>query len=207
MAKITNTGVHIVEGSAAASDTGGESQIWVKSDTPSSLYHTDDAGTDFRINGTTVGTENTTTGGSSILFSGIPAGVKRISLMISGVSTSSTSDWIITLGDSGGLETSGYLGSCTNENGAVKAAFTAGIGIMTNSAAADTHTGVVDLYLEDSANNTWISRSTVVQEDAGSLDYGAARKSLDGVLTQVNFTTAGGSDTFDANNGVNIQFA
>jgi hypothetical protein len=65
----------------------------------------------------------------------------------------------------------------------------------------------VDLYLEDSANNTWISRSTVVQEDAGSLDYGAARKSLDGVLTQVNFTTAGGSDTFDANNGVNIQFA
>ena len=205
MSKITNVGLHLVESSAAISDTGGESQIWVKSDTPSSLYHTDDAGNDHRL-GITLGTESTTTGGSSIVFSGIPSGVKHITVMISGVSGSGTSDWIIRIGDSGGLHSSGYLGACTNGNEAVKAAFTAGIGILVNGTAADTHTGVVNLYLEDASNNTWVSQSYVVQEDSGSLDDGAARVSLDSDITQLSLTTAGGSDTFDANNGINIQF-
>ena len=154
----------------------------------------------------TLGTESTTTGGSSIVFSGIPSGVKHITVMISGVSGSGTSDWIIRIGDSGGLHSSGYLGACTNGNEAVKAAFTAGIGILVNGTAADTHTGVVNLYLEDASNNTWVSQSYVVQEDSGSLDDGAARVSLDSDITQLSLTTAGGSDTFDVNNGINIQF-
>ena len=154
----------------------------------------------------TLGTESTTTGGSSILFSSIPSGVKKITVMISGISSSSTSDWIIRIGDSGGLHSSGYLGACTHEGASVKAAFTAGIGILVNGAAADTHTGVVTLYLEDESNNTWVSQSMVVQEDSGSLDDGAARVSLDSDITQLSLTTAGGSDTFDANNGINIQF-
>ena len=80
MAKITNTGVFIAEGSAAAADVAGSSQIWVKSDTPSSLYHTDDAGTDFRINGITVSAEQSPTSGTSVDFTGIPSGVRNIKI-------------------------------------------------------------------------------------------------------------------------------
>ena len=71
MAKITNTGVHIVEGSAAISDTGGEGQIWVKSDAPSSLYHTDDAGNDIRMGGFMVTAEVATTSGNSVAVTGL----------------------------------------------------------------------------------------------------------------------------------------
>jgi hypothetical protein len=34
----------------------------------------------------------------------------------------------------------------------------------------------------------------------------AGAKTLSGELTQLRVTTAGGSDTFDANGGMNIQF-
>ena len=148
MAKVTNTGVHIVEGSAAAADTGGEGQIWVKSDTPSSLYHTDDAGTDFRINGTTVSAEQATTSGTSIDFTGIPAGVKRVTLLGHSVSGSGTDEFMVQLGDSGGIETSGYLGRYgrISGTGAATEGSTAGL-IMFNDAAALLNEIVVQLWL------------------------------------------------------------
>ena len=42
-------GIYLVEQAAAAADTAGEGQIWVKNDTPSGLYYTDDAGTDVHL--------------------------------------------------------------------------------------------------------------------------------------------------------------
>lgn len=44
-------GLFLEEASAAAADVAGQGQIWVKDDTPNSLYFTDDAGTDFLISG------------------------------------------------------------------------------------------------------------------------------------------------------------
>jgi len=43
------TGLKIKEQSAAAADTAAYGQIWVKSDTPNTLYYTDDAGTDTQL--------------------------------------------------------------------------------------------------------------------------------------------------------------
>ena len=57
-----------------------------------------------------LGTSKSATG-TSVEFAGIPSGVKRITVMLNGVSTSSTSPMQIQLGDSGGYETSGYNGS------------------------------------------------------------------------------------------------
>ena len=205
MAKITNTGVHIVEGSAAASDTSGESQIWVKSDTPSSLYHTDDAGTDFRINGITLSAENTTTGGSTLDFTSIPPGVKQIHIMMQTISGSGTSDMIVQIGDSGGFETSGYVGASwsantTNQN------YTDGFGIHANHSASNTYESVVSLYLADSSNNTWCSNGVTGRSDSGGAGIFSGTKSLSGVLTQVRVTHQNGSDTIDANSGISIQF-
>jgi hypothetical protein len=206
MAKITNTGVHIVEGSAAASDTGGESQIWVKSDTPSSLYHTDDAGTDFRINGTTVSAEQATTSGTSIDFTGIPAGVKRITLLGHSVSGSGTDEFMVQLGDSGGIETSGYLSRYgrISGTGAATEGSTAGF-IMFNDAASLLNEIVLQLFLQDVTNNTWVATYSVAVQSTTITSWGAGSKALNGTLDRVRLTHVSGSDTFDAG-AASIQF-
>lgn len=51
------------------------------------------------------------TSGTSIDFTGIPSWVKRITVMLSGVSTNGSSAVQIQLGTSSGATVSGYLGS------------------------------------------------------------------------------------------------
>ena len=206
MAKITNTGVHIVEGSAADADTGGEGQIWVKSDTPSSLYHTDDAGTDFRINGTTVSAEQATTSGTSIDFTGIPAGVKRVTLLGHSVSGSGTDEFMVQLGDSGGIETSGYLSRYgrISGTGAATEGSTAGL-IMFNDAAALLNEIVVQLWLQDATNNTWASAHVITVQSTTIMSWGGGTKALSGTLDRIRLTHVSGSDTFDAG-AASIQF-
>jgi len=55
------------------------------------------------------GTAVASTSNTSIDFTSIPAGVRRITVMFDAVSTSGTSNWLIQLGDSGGIENTGYL--------------------------------------------------------------------------------------------------
>ena len=195
MAKITNTGVFIVEGSAAAADVAGSSQIWTKSDTPSSLYHTDDAGTDFRINGTTVSAEQATTSGTSIDFTGIPAGVKKITVCFTGVSMSGSANYLIQLGDAGGIETSGYLGLTGTSSTRVLS--TAGLILFSGGAS--------DFYLANSASFKWVGKGIITRSDSTDYGFGSTSKTLSQELTQVRITAVNGSDTFDA--GVaSIQF-
>jgi len=194
MAKITNTGVFIVEGSAAAADVAGSSQIWTKSDAPSSLYHTDDAGTDYRINGITVGTDTASTSGSSIDFTGIPAGVKRVTLSFENVNGSGTEDWLVRLGDSGGIETTGYTGH--GERNGTTIRITNGFALMDGYSANEEYDGFCALWLKDAANNTWAQNGALGGVDADNVRRTSlGMKSLSGVLTQVRVMTAG-SDTF-----------
>jgi len=203
MSKITNTGVFIVEGASAAADVAGSGQIWVKSDAPSSLYYTDDAGTDFRMGGITLGAPTATTSGTSIDYTGIPAGVKRLILLFAGVSGTSGTRYLVQIGDSGGLETSGYTSSTwAPDNSATES--TAGY-IMTDTlAAGHLVDGVLELLLEDSSNNTWVAFGLTTYSTAGA-SYEAGKKSLSGVLDRVRLTTTSGSDAFDAGS-LNIQF-
>ena len=207
MSKITNTGVFIPEGSAAAADVAGSSQIWTKSDVPSSLYHTDDAGTDFRINGTTVSAEQATTSGTSIDFTGIPVGVKRVTLLCNSVSVSGGNEFLVQLGDSGGVETSGYLSRYGRISGASPATegSTAGF-IMFNDDAPLLHEIVVDIYLQDATNNTWVGMFIEAVNSTTIMAYGGGSKSLGGTLDRIRLTTAAGSETFDAG-AASIQFS
>jgi hypothetical protein len=58
----------------------------------------------------TLATAVATTSGTSIDYTGLPAWVKKITVSFQGVSTNSTSLWLLQLGTSGGVTTSGYLG-------------------------------------------------------------------------------------------------
>jgi hypothetical protein len=145
------------------------------------------------------------TSGTSIDFTGIPAWVERITVMFSGVSTSGTSIKQIQLGDSGGFEATGYLGSgiqLTDGSSVNSGASTTGIQIRSALAADVLHGAVI---ITNITGNTWVAHGTLTDSSrlAGYLVGG--NKTLSDVLTQVRITTVNGTDTFDAGS-INIIY-
>lgn len=156
----------------------------------------------------TSGTSQATTSGTAIDFTGIPSWVKKITISIVGVSTSGTSALAVQIGDSGGIEGTGYLGCGANlPNAASISALnsTAVFLCMQSNAAAAVYHGACVLTLVDAATNTWAFASTLGRSDTASVQVGAGSKSLSATLDRVRLTTAGGVDTFDAGS-VNILY-
>lgn len=139
--------------------------------------------------------------GTAVSFTGIPSWVKRISIQFVGISTNGTSPIIIQIGDSGGFETSGYLGAASGIAGAVTTSlYTDGFGIYNTAggAATDILHGRVVLELEDTANFTWVASVHLSKSDNAFTCNGSGSKSLTAALDRVRITTQGGTDTFDA---------
>lgn len=166
-----------------------------------------DAGLTPNSNLIVLGTVQTTTSGTTVDFTGIPSGVRRITIMFAGFSTSGTSNIMIQLGDSGGFETSGYLGATTTVASATpsSATITSGLPVTNAIAAASILHGSVTLSLMNSAAFTWVSSGVTALSNAATTHIAAGSKSLSAELTQVRITTVGGSDTFDAGS-INISY-
>ena len=155
----------------------------------------------------TSGTAVASTSGTSIDFTGIPSWVKRITVMFQGVSTTGASKTIIQLGDSGGVETSGYLGSSTFADGSGTAEnFSSGFifSMRTGGTAAIRH-GVIVLSLVDSSTNAWAEMGNIGSSDTAAVTVSAGSKALSATLDRVRITTVSGTDTFDAGS-INILF-
>lgn len=152
-------------------------------------------------------TSQASTSGTAITFSSIPSGTRRITIMLSGVSTSGTSNVMVQIGDSGGVETSGYLGAATTIAGATPATanFTTGFGVQATTAAATISHGSIVLDLMNAATFTWAARAVVGHSNATNVSIGAGVKSLTAELDRVVITTVGGADTFDAGS-INISY-
>ena len=147
------------------------------------------------------GTAVASTSGTSIDFTGIPAGVRRITVMLNEVSTSGTSDFLIQLGDSGGIETTGYLSTSSRfATGVTTTANTNGFGLA--SVATDVKAG--HIVLTNISGNIWIASGTV-KRATDSFAVVAGSKTLSDVLNQVRITNANGTDTFDAGS-INILY-
>jgi hypothetical protein len=153
------------------------------------------------------GTAVASTSGTSIDFTGIPSWVKRITIMFQGVSTNGTSKTIIQLGDSGGIETSGYLGSAAFADGTAAAEnFSLGFifSMRTGGTAAIRH-GIVVLSLVNSSTNAWAEMGNIGSSDATAITVSAGSKALSATLDRVRITTVNGTDTFDAGT-INILY-
>jgi hypothetical protein len=146
-------------------------------------------------------TETASTSGTSVDFTGIPAAATEITVSLAGVSTNGTSNIILQLGDSGGIETSGYTGSyfivaggLVTSNGAPTTYF-----LLGQSAAANLTYAAVTLRRLVSSSNTWVcsaqgSRNT----GGGEMTITVGSKPTSAALDRVRVTTANGTDTFDA---------
>jgi hypothetical protein len=150
-------------------------------------------------NGIASGT-SVTASGTSVDFTSIPSWVKRITVMLNAVSGSGTSNFMIQLGDSGGVETTGYTGAVERIDNIL--GFSSGFILMFNNLAATTNT--IQVVISNINSNNWICSFISARSD-NAVSYGAGVKSLSDVLTQLRITTVNGTDTFDAGS-INILY-
>jgi hypothetical protein len=157
----------------------------------------------------TSGTAVASTSGTSIDFTSIPSWVKRITVMFSGVSTSGTSLPMIQLGDSGGVETTGYAAGSSQFAPAtiVTAGYTTGFTIRTDALAVVVMDGFITINLFTSASNTWVAGGTIYAPTTNPAYMAtvSGAKSLSATLDRIRITTVNGTDTFDAGS-VNILY-
>lgn len=137
-------------------------------------------------------------GQTEIDFTGIPAGVRRITIKFRGLSLSGTDKFLIQIGDSGGFETSGYVSTTAGigaAGGTSVATSTSGFVVWAND-AADIVSGTMVLDLIDAATFAWVSSHSGKVATTASI-VGGGDKALSAELTQVRITRAG-TDTIDA---------
>jgi hypothetical protein len=151
------------------------------------------------------GTAVASTSGTSIDFTNIPAGVRRITVMFNGVSTNGTSNLLIRFG-AGSIDTTGYAsvnGAVLGTNATLISTDTSGHLISSSVSAATNQSGTAILSLIDS--NTWIVNGTSQRNDGISNNVTTTKTALSGSLDRVRITTVNGTDAFDAGT-INILY-
>lgn len=147
----------------------------------------------------TLAAEKPTTSGTSIDFTGIPTGVKRITVMLDGVSAGGTANLLLKIGDAGGIEESGYLSAVVVLDSApATALLTDGFGLMDEVENAKTYSGAITLTLQDAAAFEWVATSMIQDDAAVKVTISTGTKALTAELDRVRLTTTAGGDTFDA---------
>jgi len=151
----------------------------------------------------TTGTAVASTSGTSIDFTGIPSWVKRITIMLNGVSTNGTVPLLFQIGN-GSIVTTGYV-SGGSFQGASQGGTTSTAGFLNQNggAIADTTCGITTLV--NFGSNTWVSSSVSATGSSNFTYIGAGSKTLSGTLDRLRITTTNGTDTFDAGS-INILY-
>lgn len=159
----------------------------------------------------TLATPQATTSGTSIDFGSIPAGTKRITAVLNGVSTNGTSNLLIRLGTAGGIQTSTYVGAAYGGQNAGAQSLNAwadGVELQQGAivTAADVLVGTVTFTLMNSSSNIW-GVTGAMYRTGGTASYNTLNGTitLSGAVTTLRLTTANGTDTFDAGS-MNIAY-
>jgi len=146
------------------------------------------------------GTAVTLTNQSTVDFTSLPSWVKRITVMLDGVSLSGTDTPLIQLGYGGTptYVTSGYSGGTQNLTTApASGAGQPGNGFsIRNATAANANVGILTLVLLSASTNTWLATYSGYGSTI-SIVFSNGSVALSGTLTAVRLTRSG-SNTFDA---------
>ncbi len=155
--------------------------------------------------GINFGTEVASTSGTSIDFTGIPSSVKRITVILNGVSTNGYSAHIMRLGTSSGFVSTGYL------SGGVYTGVGTGSGNITSGLLLDGNATDPNVLLHghsiltNISGNTWVQSFVFGQSNSAYCVFGGGSITLGSALTQLRFTMVNGTDTFDAGS-INIMY-
>jgi len=140
-------------------------------------------------------------------FTGIPSGVKRITVMFNEISTNGTSGVIAQIG-SGSVVTSGYISTTVriaNDNSTSGGSITNGFYVNPGYTTSynDKVSGLLVLTLI--SGTTWVASMCGKISTVVVLSGGGVSPSLSGALDRIRITTVAGSDSFDFGS-VNILY-
>jgi hypothetical protein len=162
------------------------------------------SGNPLDVDGTNTGfystlmTAQATTSGTFKDFTGIPSWVKRVTVMFDTVSLgTAASAWLIQLGDSGGIENTGYT-SASNEftSGGVGADNSTAGFVIRNNNIGYTFSG--QMIISNMTGNTWVESGIFASPATIYTTTTAGVKTLSSTLTQLRVTTVAGTSSFDS---------
>ena len=140
------------------------------------------------------------TGLQNVDFPALPAGIKRIKLMLDDISVDSAANLRAEIGDAGGFPGAGYTSvACLHTGPGSNTFATTGSGFLLTglSAAVVLYNGTVTLDLSATAD-TWLQSGVIGAPGSPSINQSSGKKTLTGVLTQVRLTQEGGGSLFDS---------
>ena len=146
-----------------------------------------------------------TASGTAIDFTSIPSWVKRITVMFNGVSTNGSSPVQIQLGDSGGIENSGYLGSTGSMSGSSVVVVQHNTGIILTDAAGAIDTRQAHLVFTLLNSQTWSMAGVSSLSSTPRCSSINCTKTLSATLDRIRVTTVNGTDIFDSGQ-INIMY-
>jgi hypothetical protein len=142
--------------------------------------------------------------GTSVDFTSIPSWVKRITVMMSGISTNGTANYQLQIGTTSGIETSGYLGSTWLAN-TTNTGYSTGFLVATGVDAVTVFHCVATITLVNPATNLWMFGMVGGRVTATGVMGGGSKALSGGTLDRIRITTVNGTDTFDAGT-INIMW-
>lgn len=147
-------------------------------------------------------TPQATTSGTAFDFTGISPKARRISVLLEGVSLDGTDHILVQIGDSGGLETTGYVSTSVSVSGAGSANVNSTSGfIIRDGDAARIVSGRLVLENISGDGLTWVASGSF-KYATDSVVISGGDKTLTAALDRIRVTRSG-TDNFDAGS-VNI---
>jgi hypothetical protein len=136
-----------------------------------------------------------TASGTSVTFTSIPSWAKRVTVLFSAVrqNTGGANPFVIRLGTSGGIVSTGYVGAQGYVGGG-PAATTMNTGFEIYFDTAIYYYGGM-LTLTNISGNTWVGSGVFAQTQAYTFQMGGS-VNLGSALTQIRITTINGTHTF-----------
>ena len=158
------------------------------------------------ITGTTIqgtiksGTAVASTSGTSIDFTSIPSWVKRITVMLQGVSGNGASHNLLQLGTSSGVTTSGYISSYGYFGSTFST--TIGFGVYAGASGEAVHGNAI---ITNISGNNWVMSYSGAVSNGALMAVGGGSIALGATLDRIRLTHINGTDTFDAGS-INILY-
>lgn len=155
--------------------------------------------------GPTFGAPINTTSGTAIDITGIASTARQIIISFDNVNNSASDNFLLQIGDSGGIETTGANGVyCAIAGGAVTTPNFYGSAIVAVDRNGTAVSGNIILSLVDTATNSW-SGTAVMAAGSSRISVSTGNKALSSTLDRIRLTTVGGTGTF-SNGIINIQY-
>lgn len=175
---VAGTGITLTEG-----NDGGNETLTIASSTTGNVS-------------TTYGTLQATTTGTAFDVTSIPSTVFKIDILFSGISVDAASIITLQIGDSGGIETSGYSG--TSATVATDTLYSVGFNLHGAGTAADVLHGIATLERIDSTSNLWAFSIRGGRSNTAGVISGGGTKALSDTLDRFRLTSVSGTANFDA---------